>query len=85
MKIQLYTKDNCHYCDSAKNLLKRNNISYEEFKLGINFMREHLLEQYPTARTFPVVVVDGWFLGGAMELTEHLAKLNEPRQLLTEG
>ena len=33
---KVFTKSNCIYCDKAKALLKKLNISYEEYKLSTN-------------------------------------------------
>ena len=72
MLIELYSKDNCSYCNRAKALLIQAQIPFVEKKLGFDFTREHLLEQYPTAESFPVVVIDGWYIGGAEQLSERV-------------
>jgi len=68
MKVTLYTKQNCSYCSQAKVLLASKNISYTELKLDSDFTRETLLEMFPSAATFPVVVVDGFNIGGFTQL-----------------
>jgi glutaredoxin len=68
MKVTLYTKQNCSYCNQAKVLLASKNISYTELKLDSDFTRENLLEMFPRATTFPVVVVDGFNIGGFSQL-----------------
>lgn len=68
MKVTLYTKQDCFYCSQAKVLLASKNISYTELKLDSDFTRENLLEMFPTAATFPVVVVDGFNIGGFTQL-----------------
>lgn len=68
MKVTLYTKQNCSYCNQAKVLLASKNISYTELTLDSDFTREHLLEMFPTAATYPVVVVDGFNIGGFSQL-----------------
>lgn len=42
-------------------------ISYKVFKLGVDFGREELLAKFPTARTFPQIVVDEQNIGGWQE------------------
>ena len=42
-------------------------ISYKVFKLGVDFGREEMLAKFPTARTFPQVVVDEQNIGGWQE------------------
>lgn len=70
MQVTLFTKENCSHCNSAKIFLKSKGIVYEERTLGQDFTRETLLEMYPSAKTFPVVVIDGFNIGGFNELTK---------------
>lgn len=42
-------------------------ISYKVFKLGVDFGREEMLAKFPTARTFPQIVVDEQNIGGWQE------------------
>jgi hypothetical protein len=56
-----------------------------ELKLDVDFSRETLLENYPTAKTFPVITVDGFYIGGYSQLAERInTQASENTQLLTE-
>lgn len=68
----------------AAQLLEQKKIEFLEHKLDVNFTREHLLEKFPEAKTFPVIVVDGYRIGGYSELKEHLSN-NDGKQLLNEA
>jgi glutaredoxin 3 len=68
MNIEIYTRENCGYCTAAKELLRDRSISFSEFKLNEDFTREFLLEKFPGAQTYPVIVVDGFRIGGYTEL-----------------
>jgi glutaredoxin 3 len=72
MQVVIYTKENCSYCVSAKMLLVNKGIPFKEMSLGVDFTRETLLEMFPTAKTFPIVVVDGFNIGGFSELVKTL-------------
>jgi glutaredoxin len=86
MNVILYTKDNCSYCTNAKLLLNSKGLSYTELKLGEDFARETLLEMFPDARTFPIIVVDGFNIGGYQQLKEHLdTQPKDNRKMLIEG
>lgn len=86
MLVELYSKDNCDSCTKAKNQLIQAQIPFVEKKLGFDFTREHLLEMYPTAKSFPVVVVDGWYIGGQTQLSEHITNyISQKKTFLTEG
>jgi glutaredoxin len=83
--IEIYSKDNCTYCNSAKTLLSTRNKLFTEYKLGVDYTREQLIEKFPNARTFPVVVIDGFHIGGFTELNKVLTEeLNDTRKLLNE-
>jgi glutaredoxin len=68
MRVTLYTKHDCFYCSQAKVLLASKNIQFTELKLNEDYSRDNLLEMFPTAKTFPVVVVDGFNIGGFTQL-----------------
>lgn len=72
MKAVLWTKYNCQFCDQAKALLKQNNISFEERKIGDGYTREELLEAVPNARTVPQIFLNDEYIGGFDQLRERL-------------
>ena len=69
----IYTKDNCTYCDQAKNLLTQKGINFEALKLGVDITRDELLEKIPTARTMPQIMMGDRLVGGFTELKNELA------------
>lgn len=85
-KITIYSKDACVFCTNAKMLLASKNIPYTELKLNEDFTRENLAELFPNARSFPVIVVDGFNIGGYSELSKMiLEEKQDDRKLLNEG
>lgn len=70
MKVEIWSKDNCGYCDMAIRLAEQKEIDTVVKKLGVDFEREALVESYPTARSFPVVIVDGEYIGGYTEFAK---------------
>lgn len=76
MEVEIYTKDDCAYCYMAKMMLQEKNIQYKEQRLFVDFFREEIIEKFPTAKTFPIIVLDGFYIGGYTNLIEHLAKNN---------
>jgi glutaredoxin len=79
--IDLYTKPNCTFCTQAKQLLDLYQKPYREIPIGESIMVEELKERFPLARTAPVVIVDGIFVGGFTELK---SLFESSPQLLTE-
>lgn len=85
-KVTIYSKENCIHCTNAKMLLASRNIPYTELKLNEDFTRESLMELFPQARSFPIIVVDGFNIGGYNELSKMiLEETSDNRKLLTEG
>ncbi len=72
MKVIVWSKDNCTFCDQAKSLLEQRNIAYEEKKIGYGYTREDLLEAVPTARTVPQIFVNNNHVGGFTELRKYI-------------
>ena len=84
MIVEVYSKDGCGFCTAAVSLLTNKGIKFTEEKLGVHFTREMLLEKFPHAKTFPVIVVDGMHIGGYIELNEELRKRSSSQTLLNE-
>jgi glutaredoxin len=84
--IEIYSKENCIFCERAKVLLRDRQVPFIEHKLNVDFTKEVLMERYSNATTFPVIVVDGFHIGGYDQL---LVRLNEEiqntKKLLNEG
>ena len=72
----VYTKDNCSFCDQAKQLLTSKGIEYTAVKLGEDISREELLAKIPNARTMPQIIKSdnnaSVVIGGYAELKRHL-------------
>jgi glutaredoxin 3 len=74
MNIEIYSKDNCPFCDKAvflaEQLVKKSHHEYVVHKLGVDFQMSDMLELFPTARTFPQIVLDGKNIGGYTEFSQ---------------
>lgn len=85
MAIEIYSKNNCAFCEQAKQILRAHNKDYVEYKLDEDFTREILLSKFPEAKTFPVIVLDGFNIGGFEQLKRHLTEeTSDPRKILLE-
>jgi len=75
MKITIYSKPNCIYCDKSKALLKGLDLSYEEKMFGKDFKSpEELYEAVgKQVRTMPQIKIDGELVGGYNQLIEFMA------------
>ena len=77
MRIEIYGKTSCPYCNMAKRLAARicsessqQNHTYIYYQLDRDFNREELLNKFPGARTFPQIMVDNKIIGGYQEFEE---------------
>ena len=66
--IEIFGKTMCPFCDKAKQLFETGGYEYTYKQLDVDFTREELFEQFPGARTFPQIRVDGEAIGGYDEL-----------------
>jgi glutaredoxin len=73
MKAIVWSKNQCPYCDQAKNLLKMKGIEFEERNVSTDWTKEQLMEAVPTARTVPQIFLDDKLIGGFQELKQHLS------------
>ena len=66
--VTIYTTDHCSLCLSAKTLLDRRGISYEEINLARDPDSRDELSRCTGMFTFPQIVIDGEAVGGFTEL-----------------
>jgi glutaredoxin len=76
MKIDIYSKDNCSFCERAKTFLNARRISYDEFKLGKDVTLEEIRENFPLQKTFPIILVNNEIIGGYTDLVESFSNPN---------
>ena len=87
MNVTIYSKPDCNECTKAKMLLSSRGVNYTELRLNEDFTKETLAEMFPSARSFPIIVVDGFRLSGYTELDRHLLReetLLGSKKFLTE-
>ena len=76
MKIAIYSKPACPFCDKAlflaQQVVQESVHTYNKYMLNEDFTREELFEKFPTARTFPQITIDGESIGGYTEFEAYL-------------
>ena len=61
----------CGFCDAAKRLLTRNNLSYTEIDVSLKeSLREEMIKKANGKRTIPQIFFDDYHVGGYQELRE---------------
>ena len=75
MKIIIYSKNNCTYCNKAKTLLKKLGLTYEEKKYEDFESVDALLEDIgKKVRTMPQIKIDDELIGGYNQLVEYFVE-----------
>ena len=70
-KVTVYMGPSCAFCDAAKRLLVRNNISFQEINIALEEGKiEEMLEKTNGKRTIPQIFFDKNHIGGYAELRE---------------
>ena len=68
-KIEVYTTNICPYCDRAKQLLRKHNLSFEEINVSSNILkREEMLKRSNGRQTVPQIFINGNHVGGCDDL-----------------
>ena len=75
LTVEIWGKDNCPFCDKAKALAERQGHEYVYKKLGQDFEMGFIAEEFPEARTFPQIKVNGNYCGGYTEYETLVGKL----------
>ena len=69
--IIVYSGPMCGYCDAAKRLLTRNNLSYTEIDVSLkDGLREEMTKKANGRRTIPQIFFNDEHVGGYQELRE---------------
>ncbi len=75
MKVKIYTKENCIWCDRAKGLLNAHSIDFDEVDLSNDIERLNFYKKIgDNVKTVPQVYIDNNRIGGYPQLK---AWLNE--------
>jgi glutaredoxin 3 len=68
--IEIWGKPQCPYCTQATILCKEYGYDYIYKQLDEDFRREDVFEEFPNARTFPQIKIDGQRIGGYDQLVK---------------
>lgn len=71
-KIEIIGKDNCSYCSRAVEFCVDNKLAFIYKKLDKDISLDEIKEQFPDARTFPIVSIDDTYIGGFKQLVESI-------------
>ena len=73
MKVEIYTKNNCIWCDRAKLLLDSKDIEFKEIDLSDDQKREKFYNSIgENVKTVPQIYIDDLRIGGYQDLVAWL-------------
>lgn len=72
MTIEIWGKEACPYCVQAKQLCETKGLSYTYKQMNVDFTRDQVFEEFPNARTFPQIKINGVAIGGYKELYDQV-------------
>ena len=70
----MYTSSGCGYCSKIKELLRRVDLDYTEYRLGQDFDREQFTDMFPNASGYPQLVIDGECIGGLTDSVRYFVE-----------
>jgi glutaredoxin 3 len=80
--ITIYTGPQCNYCEAAKKLLARNNVTYNEINIAtVDGAMDEMIKKANGKRTIPQIFFDDQHIGGYDEVRS-LEKENKLKDLL---
>lgn len=67
--VTIYARVGCPYCDMAKDLMRRKDVSFEEIDVGRHPDRKpEMIERAGGRTTVPQIFIDGRHVGGCDDL-----------------
>lgn len=70
--VVIYSKPNCPYCTRAKALAEQRGCKVTYLMMGEDYTAQTFMKEFPTARTFPQIILNGERIGGYSSLVEML-------------
>ena len=77
MKVEIYSKSHCPFCEKAKSWFKQHGYEYTEYKLDNEEERLAFYQRVPGARSVPQIFIDDKLIGTYdqfMEVSEQFVK-----------
>jgi glutaredoxin-like YruB-family protein len=58
-KVEIYSTPTCHFCHSAKDFFKENNIVYTEYDVKADLEKRKEMMEKSGQMGVPVIIIDG--------------------------
>ncbi|WP_369335338.1 FAD-dependent oxidoreductase [Halostella sp. PRR32] len=86
--VEIYTKENCSYCEKAKDLFDEKGVEYEEYNVtGDEEMFDEMVERADGRQTAPEVFIDDELIGGWDDTSalDETGELDEKLGIASDG
>lgn len=70
MKIEIYSRKGCIYCNQAKTFLQEKNLPFQEYIIDHHVARDEVVEKFPNQRMVPIIVIDDVVIGSWAEMLD---------------
>lgn len=77
MIVQIYGMIGCDYCEKAIDLAEEYELPYIYNELDEDFRMDEFNVKFPTATTFPQIVINGIHIGGYSDFEEVMEMASE--------
>ncbi|MFC4438472.1 MULTISPECIES: FAD-dependent oxidoreductase [Natrialbaceae] len=87
-RVEIYTKEECPYCEKAKDLFDNKGVAYETYNVtGDDDLFEEMIERADGRKTAPEVFIDDELIGGWDDTSalEETGELDERLGIATDG
>ena len=70
-KIKIYTSNNCVFCNSAKQLLRKKKLKFKEINISKdNKLKKEMIKKSNGMMTVPQIFINSKHIGGFKELID---------------
>lgn len=70
VKIKIYSKDYCSYCDQAKRFFKEKGLAFEEIDVTKDLELMERIKKETGHKTVPLIFINDRFIGGYSDMME---------------
>lgn len=75
INVTIWGKDGCHHCMNAKIYCETHDLSFDYKLVNKDFTLAELKEKLPSVKTYPVIQINGKWVGGYYDLIKRHKEL----------
>ena len=71
MKIEIFSRKGCIYCNQTKTFLEDKNLPFVEYIIDQDVTRDEVIERFPHQKMVPIIVIDDVLIGSWSEMLDY--------------